>query len=562
MRRPWPRPLSTPLRTLPTLPALLLGAGVFVACDTGEPADPHTDLGVAVGPSPLRRLSNSEYLNALHDLFPDQSPKLPKLPADTLVAGFENAADVQKPSDVRIARYETIANLYAEGATTDAAAVRAVVGCEWATPSQTNDCTTRFLDQTGSRIFRRPLDAAERDRFTMSFRSWQGAIDFEAAVRLTISTMLQSPQFLYRAEPAPQGAAKGSVVPVEPYAMASRLSFFLWESVPDDALLDAAGHDELHTEAQVKAQAARMLGDDRAKRVLWSFHRQWLGLDRVLDDEQLVRTPEIDESWSALSQLSSAKESELFVENTLMQGGSFADLLTSRRAWVDGEMARIYGVAPAAAPGDVTTFSETELPATERAGVLTRAAFLAGYSHRGGTSPPIRGNGIRLRMLCELPLAPPPGADLSQPKPAPGAGPQTTRMLFETRTSPAACRGCHVGLNGFGFGLERYSASGAFQSMEHGLPVDARGTIIDTDVDRAFDGAIDLSNALAKSKVVRHCATQQWVRYALGRAPVDVELPLVETLTNAFFQTGSVQALLSDIVAAPSFRMRRIEDAP
>jgi hypothetical protein len=531
--------------------ALPLAIVVDGGCKS-DPAPPDDDS--MIGASPLRRLSNDEYLNALSDLFPAQHPTLPKLPNDTLVAGFENDAQVQKPSDVRIARYETIANLYAEAITADTAAVHAFVGCDWKTPSQAADCTTHFLTTTGSKIFRRPLEPAELDRFGQSFRSWQMSIDFEAAVRLTLSTMLQSPQFLYRAEPIPIGVDEGAIVPALPYEMASRLSFFLWESVPDDDLLAAASRDELKTADQVRAQADRMLHDDRARRVLWSFHRQWLGLDRILEDEHLVRTPDVDPSWSATSQLSSEKESQLFVENVLMQGGSFKDLLTSKRAWVDREMARIYGIAPVAD----AAWHETALPENERAGLLTRAAFLAAYSHRGGTSPPLRGNAVELRLLCQLPVSPPPGVDLSMPKAPPGAGPKTNRMLFEARTSPGQCQACHVGLNGFGFGFESYSASGAYQSKDHGLPVDATGHISGTDVDRAFDGPLDLSNALAESRVVRKCATEQWVRYALGRAPVDTEDALVDKLTSSFMDDGSVQKLLMDIAVAPSFRKRRV----
>ena len=156
--------------------------------------------------------------------------------------------------------------------------------------------------------------------------------------------MLQSPQFLYRAEPAPAGpTSAGTVIPVEPYAMASRLSFFLWESVPDDRLLQAAARDELQSVEQIRAEAERMLHDDRARRVLWSFHRQWLGLDRVLGEEHLVRTPEVDAAWTAATPAAASRESQLFVENVLMASGSFHDLLMSRRAWVNGEMARIYG---------------------------------------------------------------------------------------------------------------------------------------------------------------------------------------------------------------------------
>ena len=203
---------------------LVLAAAAFAGCSSGD--EPQPEPPTLVGPAPLRRLSNSEYLNALVDLFPAQAPTLPTLPNDSASSGFENASEAQQPSDLRIARYEAIANVYAQGATKDAAAVRSLVGCtDWATPSQANACIAQLLGGIGSRVFRRPLSAEERDRFTLRFQAWSAAIDFEAAARLTLSAMLQSPQFLYRAEPV--GGETG-VVPVEPYAMASRLSFFLW----------------------------------------------------------------------------------------------------------------------------------------------------------------------------------------------------------------------------------------------------------------------------------------------------------------------------------------------
>jgi hypothetical protein len=538
---------------------LVLGVlGVPLAgCSSAEPEPAAPPI---VGPAPLRRLSNSEYLNALHDLFPAQEPALPTLPNDTVVAGFENAAEAQQPSDVRVARYETIADVYAAGATVDTPSVRALTGCEdWTTPSLASACARGFLERVGGRLFRRPLLPAERDRLALRFQAWAAAVDFEGAVRLSLSAMLQAPQFLYRPEPAPavEGApTRTSIVPVEPYAMASRLSFFLWESVPDDALLAAAASDELRTEEQLRAQAARMLKDDRARRVLGNFHRQWLGLDRVLVDEHLVRTPAVDPAWTAASQRSAARESQLFVENVLMASGSLRELFTSRRAWVDGEMARVYGVA---APADPSAFVEVTLPGAERAGILTRAAFLAGYSHRGATSPPVRGNGLQLRVLCQLPRSPPPGVDLSMPTAAPGQGPQTNRMLFEARTRPAFCQGCHAGLNGFGFGLEHYDAAGHYQASEQGLAIDARGAIVGTDVDRPFDGALDLSAALANSEVVDRCATQQWLRYALGRAPTADEEPILVALSRELHASGGdLRALLVSIVTAPTFRLRRI----
>jgi hypothetical protein len=502
-------------------------------------------------------MSNDEYLNALRDLFPEEAPALPPLPHDTASAGFENAAEAQQPSDVRISRYETIANLYAAGATRDSGAVAKLIGCtDWSTPSRAAACASTFIDTVGGRLFRRPLASEERERFTLRFQAWQAAIDFEAAVRLTLSAMLQSPRFLYRPEP-PVGDAGGAsaLVPVEPYAMASRLSFFLWESVPDDELVAAASRDELATEAQVRAQAVRMMSDPRARRVLWNFHRQWLGLDRVLGDEHLVRTPEVDPAWTTATPASAATESRLFVENVLSANGSLRDLLTSRRAWVNGDMARIYGVA---GPAEPAGWSEVELPQGERAGILTRVAFLAGHSHRGATSPPIRGNAIQLRFFCQPPVSPPPGADLSQPKADPKQGPQTNRMLFEARTAPPSCQGCHRGLNGLGFGFEHYAAGGRYQASEQGLAIDSHGRIDGTDIDRKVDGALELSAALDESAMVHDCATQQWMRYALGRGLAPEEAPLAAAVSRNFQESGgNVRALLLDIVTSPTFRLRR-----
>lgn len=543
------------------VPLVVIGSfGAVAGCHDGsDDATGGNSATASIGPSPLRRLSNNEYLNALHDLFPAQHATLPELPADIPVADFDNAAQGQQPSDVRIARYEAIGTIYAEGATADTAAVRALVGCDdRSTPDLANACATRFVDGMGGLLFRHPLSAGEHDRFVANFRTWQSAVDFEGAARLTLSAMLQSPQFLYRAEPRLVDQVPGSVVAVEPYAMASRLSFFLWESVPDRALLDAASRNELASDEQLAAQADRMLQDDRARRLLWSFHRQWLGLDRILLDEHRVRSPAVDPQWSDATPPAALMESRLFVENTLVQGGSLRDLLTSRRAWLNAEMARIYGVA---VPGDPAAWTETALPEGERSGVLTRASFLAGFAHRGATSPPVRGNGIQLRLLCQLPLSPPPGVDLSQPMATPAQGPQTNRMLFEARTRPSMCQACHASLNGFGFGFERYNAAAHFQTTESGLPIDARGTIHGTDVDGPFDGAIALSEALSHSEVVHHCATEQLFRYALGRAPDDAELPTITALAKDFMASGgNERALAKSIVTSPSFRLRRVEE--
>ncbi len=504
-------------------------------------------------------MSDSQYLNALTDLFPTLNPTLPPLPTDVSVAGFDNAAQAQEPSDVLVARYEAIASLYGQAATVDTPSVGAVTGCaDWSTSDLASACATQFIAQVGRRLFRRPLDVAESQRFLARFQAWQKAVDFPGAVQLTLSAMLQLPQFLYFPEPPPSDVAAGTTVPMEPYALATRLSFFLWQSVPDDALLDAAGQGALATDDGLRAQVTRMLADPRGKRALWSFHRQWLGLDQILLPEGTSRTAAVDPLWTTASQADAVTESELFVENVLTQGGTFDDLLTSPAAWVNGEMSRLYGQP---APADPTQWTAVTLPASQRAGLLTRVAFLAGFSHAGATSPPVRGNAIELRLLCHLPLSPPPGVDLSQPTSAPGSGPETNRMLFEQRTSPPACQGCHQSLNGFGFGLESYNAAGIYQTTDDGLPVDATGVVVGTDVDGPFTGGLQLSEILAHSAVVHACATHQWVRFAMGRAPVDSEQPYVTQMASDFAASGgNVHDLVEAIVLSPIFRTMRVEN--
>jgi hypothetical protein len=356
----------------------------------------------------------------------------------------------------------------------------------------------------------------------------------------------------------PSAAPVGTTIAVAPYALATRLSFLLWQSVPDDALLDAAGHGALTTDDGLRAQVSRMLDDPRAKRSLWSFHRQWLGLDQILLPEGSTRTAAVDPLWTTASQTDSVTESELFVENVLTQGGAFDDLLTSQAAWVNGEMARLYDLP---APADPTQWTQVMLPTAQRAGLLTRIAFLAGYSHAGATSPPVRGSAIELRLLCHLPISPPPGVDLSQPAAPPGSGPETNRMLFEQRTSPPACQGCHQSLNGFGFGLESYNAAGIYQTMDDGLPVDATGVITGTDVDGPFNGGVQLSAILANSAVVHACATSEWVRFAMGRAPVDAEQVYLAQMAGDFKNSGGdVRGLLEAIVLSPIFRTMLVEN--
>jgi Protein of unknown function (DUF1592)/Protein of unknown function (DUF1588)/Protein of unknown function (DUF1587)/Protein of unknown function (DUF1595)/Protein of unknown function (DUF1585) len=513
----------------------------LAACSVPAPVEPTPVKAApvdAVGPAPLRRLTNSQYLNALTDVFGAEQPALEAFPADPPVGGFDNAAEAQQPSELRVARYQVAARRWAELLTSDDAHLKQLLGCDaWTTPEQQSECLERFLSGKARLLLRRPLDSPLLERYRAHVADWTAALDFPGAVQLLVEALLQSPQFLYRPEPG--DAFDG-------YALASRLSFLLWDSGPDEVLLAAAEAGALSTRAQLRDAALRLLGDEKSRRAQWNFHRQWLALDRVLQDEHSQRTLEVDPRWTASTQASAYAETKAFVENVTQDEGTLGALLTSRRAWLDAETARLYGVAVDPA----VPWSPVVLDAAQRAGLLTRAAFLAGLSHRGATSPPIRGNAINLHLLCRLPSPPPPGVDTTPPVAATGEA-KTNRMLFEERTASGSCAGCHRAINGLGFGLEHYTAVGQWQDLDQGLPVDASGELFATDVDGAYDGAVALSERLAQSREVQACATQMWIRYALGRAPIDGELA---ELAGRFSESGGdIRALLLDLVTSNTF---------
>lgn len=516
---------------------MVMAVSLLTACRQGEPIQtlfvPSAPMVVtqSPGPAPLRRLTKHQYENTLRDLFALEVTE--RLPDEPVVGGFEGAAEAQLPSELFVSRAQRSAQQYAEAIAADPARLKQVLHCDdCATPSSQAACLERFFETTALRLFRRPLTDDEQSRFKADVARWTAELDFVAAVQLLLEQVLQAPAFLYRPEP---GAT------LDGYQLATRLSFLLWDSAPDAAALERARTGGLTTRADVRAEATRMLADPRARRTMWSFHRQWLGLERLMLDEHEVRTPEVDPQWTGATQQAAQDETRRFVEGVMADEGTLGALLMSRRAWLDADTARLYG----------TTVGATMLDASQRAGVLTRVAFLASTAHRGATSPPIRGNAINLKLLCRMPTPPPPGIDTSPPT-KPAGEQRTTRQLFEERTRPTACAGCHHALNGLGFGFEHYDAAGRFRETEEGLSIDATGQ--SPALEGPFDGAIELSSRLAESREVQLCATTMWARFALGRAPVAVEDAWLNAAAERFVQSGGdVKALLLDLVSSPSF---------
>jgi hypothetical protein len=415
------------------------------------------------------------------------------------------------------------------------------------------ECAHAFIDSFGRRAFRRPLRDVERTQMRDLFAA---AESFDVGIRLVLQAFLQSPYLLYHVEAGEAAADGETVVPLTSYEVASRLSYFLWDSMPDDDLLDAADAGALTTVEDVRAQAERLLADPRSRAAIASFHLQWLqvdGLENIEKDEVLF--PGFD---TALAEAMKTETVD-FADYVLREGdGSLDTLLTAPWSVIDDPaLAELYGVGVPAAhvPGE-----PLELDAAERAGLLTHAGFLARFAHTNQTSPVHRGVVIRTNVLCQQLPPVPEDVDNTPPDPAPDA---TTRERFAEHTSNPECAACHVLIDGIGFGFEHYDAVGAFRTMEGTLPVDASGNLLAvSDIPEGeFDGAIELSAMLAQSEEVRRCVAQQWFNFGMGRVQGDEDDCSTDQIYERFEASEwNVRELMLAVVETAAFRYRRLEE--
>ena len=548
-------------RTVPLVLVPLLFLATLTACagDDLPIARPRlTGREIPTLPEPLRRLSRTEHERTLRDLFPGLALPALELPPDTTLDRLENDARSLGPSQLGIARYEESARAVAAAVMADPEARARVLPCDaWATPSEQEACTDAFLRTFAARALRRPPSEDEAERLRSRIRAWTSQSDFEGAIELAIQALLQSPSFLYRIELTRPGTETETEIAVDGYEMASRLSYALWQSMPDDALFEAAASGALAEREGIEREARRMLADPRAGETIIDFHRQWLDLDRVMWPEHAVRADEVSPDWDAETQRQAHEEALRFVRLALVDGDArLSSLLESREAEITPRLARLYGVAvdPDWGEGE---WRRVTLPADQRAGILTRIAVLASHAHPGYASPPLRGSYVLETLLCAPRAAPPADVDLSRPQSGADEGPLTNRELFRQRTGAPLCQGCHTRIDGIGFGLEHYDAAGAYRDMEVGMAIDASGALHGTDVDGPYRGALELSSRLAESDAVQACYARRWLQFVRGR-PADVsERFLLSDVQHALEESGGdVRALMLAIVTHPSFARR------
>ncbi|MCB9548943.1 MAG: DUF1592 domain-containing protein [Myxococcales bacterium] len=522
------------------------------APDAARPAPPPCPL-TTVPVVPLRRLTPTQYRHTVQDLLglPDADPDLAPDPAPALsLLGAEKFAAAAR-------------RLAAEVDVSPA-------GLSPCDPLEVGEdaCGQAFRHDLAERLFRRPPSLAVLDWLDAVWATLPDDEGFEGRARLLVEVALQSPAFLYHLE---QGEADArlpaGVIRLDDHSLANRLAYALWDAPPDATLRAAADAGRLQDPAEIGRQAERLLADPRGRTRVLAFFRQWLELERV---PAATKSAELLPDWSPALAAAMVAESEALIERAVFEGGGLAGLLLGTDALVDAPLAALYGVdAPVGAP------AWRPLDATQRAGILTRAAFLTLKAGPAVKSPIHRGAFIRRRLLC-LPMPPPPASVLDVPITRGGqgddGGPVSLRELVERRTAGPECQGCHAAINPIGFTLDHYDALGRFEVEESGydrqrgapytVPIDARGRLPDADFLGAIDGGVALSQALAESEMVSDCFADQWFAYFFARpATADEDACSVEHLRAAFRASGGdFLALVRASTTLDAFRYR--QEAP
>jgi hypothetical protein len=512
--------------------------------------------GVGTGATPLGRvvrLSHAQWENSVRDLLRLEAPSglSATFPIEASGAGylFDNPAEALQVEQSLWGAYGPAAATLAQSVTRSFTSLSRIV------PSSSGDELARarvFVVEFGERAFRRPLSEGEITSYLEVYADGRTAYDdstgFVAGLRLVIEAMLQSPFFLYRIE-ASSSVEAGRVV-LSDWEIAQRLSYFLRNSMPDDELFAAARAGQLTTVEGVERQVARLLAEPGARAALGHFHDQLLNLPAYAGiAPSPVLFPQVSSEFGS-SLLASTRA--LLGDLVFTREQGFADLMTTTRAFVDADLARLYGVS-----GNFgSELVAVELPAGERRGLFTQAGFLAANATGISPDPIHRGVFIVKRVLCREIAAPP---DDVTPLPPSGIG--TNRQIVEEHTeSSSGCASCHQQrINPYGFVFENYDAVGAYRTIDNDLPVSAAAVpMLDGDTVRVAD-ALEFATALSTSREAHDCFAQHLFEYALGRNAAEADQPVIDSLGQASLDGRSIVELVASLALSPAFRERAEE---
>ncbi len=408
----------------------------------------------------------------------------------------------------------------------------------------------KILEQFVFRAWRRPVVPEELDRLMKLFDlADQNGEKFTASVKLPMKAALVSPQFLFRGETQPNPDKPDSMHPVNEFALASRLSYFLWSSMPDDELLNLAKRGKLRK--NLEAQVKRMLALPKARALTENFAGQWLETRRLptlQPDKELF--PDFDAALGAAMQ----KETEMFFDNIRHEDRNVLEFLTADYTFVNGRLAKFYGLPPI----EGENFQRVSLAGTPRRGVLTQAGVLALTSNPTRTSPVKRGKWVLENLLGTPPPPPPPDVPDLDDKTRKLTGTLREQMV-QHRANPT-CAACHARMDPIGFSLENFNAVGAWRDKDGGAPVDASGQLISGE---SFNGATELSKILAGKKRddFFRCLSEKMLTYALGRGLEYYDRPATDKMVKRLKADPKFSSLVLEVVNSVPFQMQRGEGA-
>ena len=524
-----------------------IGAGCVASRTSEPPIGEQSDAKVVdlrVAPVPLRRLTREEYNNTVRDILGDTTKPASAFPPDETVGGFESNS-IAPATSLLVERYMDVAEQIAARARER---LDVVAPCPAGQPQE--DCAAAFLHTFGRLAFRRPLDEHERSTLLALYSEKQVGTDYAGGIQLALEAILQSPQFLYRLEPVDEES--GSMRPLTGFEVATRLSYFVWSSTPDEELLNLAAGDQLREPEDIERATRRLLSDPRARDGVRNFHRQWLGL-RELETES--KDAVVSPAFTPELKAAMLEETLRFAAHAVFsEGDAVTTLLTSKQSFVNADLASLYGVTPPSEP-----FALVQLPSLQRSGVLTHASVLAVHATAQETSPIMRGKFVREKFLCQEIPPPPPNVNITPPKVDPT---RTTKERFLQHRTDRSCSGCHELMDPIGFGFEHYDSIGAWRDVVGAFPVDAVGELSRAEeVNGSFDGAVELGKRLSGSAQVRHCIATQWFRFALGRGERDEDAASISSAYDAFKRAGfDVRELIVAITKSHAFRHARFEE--
>jgi len=503
-----------------------------------------------VGLTRVRRLTRDQFDNTVADLMGASGKPADAIAPDEKVGPFHSNA-VAPITNLIVEQHQEVAKLLAADATTR---MSMLSPCDLGADS-TSTCARQFIEEFGLRAYRRPLETVETDKYLSLYELGTQNGGAGHGFELVVQAMLQSPFFLYHVELGGATTPSQAPIAVTPYELAARLSYFIYNSMPDAPLFELAASGDLANDATLTSEVERMIQRDGAGKTIALFHKQWLGLEKLPDQD---KDPGLFPTYSEATVEAMLDEAGRFADSVIRQGdGTLMSLLTASYGFPEGDLFGIYGVAE---PAGFVPGTRVDFDPAQRSGILTQAAFLATNAHRNQTSPVHRGIIVRENLLCQPIGSPPANANTTPPEPTEVS---TTRERFAEHVANPVCANCHKLMDPIGLGFENYDSVGAWRTNDGLSEVDATGEFIDVaaDLTGTFEGPLELTMKLAESQEVSACLANQWFRFALGRTESNADVCSLQVINERFEASGgNIRSLMAEIALSEAFRNVRSQE--